>query len=125
VIVQPVADPTFRLVDAAEMPPLGTLWGHRPTCAHPSASGPRGLASEAALVNLIGTGAAGQEVPFGPAFRLKISPYSMSSSAIASRVCEISSPKALATFKFKTSWNLVGRCTGSSFGLAPWRMRSM
>ena len=41
------------------------------------------------------------------------------SFAALSRRTVSSTPSTLATFKFKTSWNLVGRCTGSSFGFTP------
>ena len=46
-------------------------------------------------------------------------PHSITSSAVASRDCGKVRPSAFAAFKFSTSCNFVGRCTGSSAGLAP------
>ena len=52
------------------------------------------------------------------------SPHSITSSARARRVGAIVSPMLLAVFKFMTSSNFVGPCTGSSAGRAPFKMRS-
>src|SRR5262252_4736565 len=48
--------------------------------------------------------------------------YSITSSAVASSDCEKVRPSAFAAVKFSTSCNFVGRCTGSSAGLAPLRI---
>jgi hypothetical protein len=50
--------------------------------------------------------------------------YSIISSAVASSVDGMATPRALAVFKLITSSNLVGACTGSSAGFSPLRMRS-
>src|SRR5262245_6162232 len=50
--------------------------------------------------------------------------YSITSSARASRVGGISSPRALAVLRLMTSSYLVGACTGRSAGFSPLRMRS-
>jgi hypothetical protein len=55
------------------IPPLGTL-GPPPTCRPTCAAvGPRGRETSCHGQPLIGAGAAGPEIPFGPAFRLKFS----------------------------------------------------
>jgi hypothetical protein len=45
--------------------------------------------------------------------------YSITSSAVASRVGEIVEPSARAVFIFNTTWNDVGCSTGRSAGFAP------
>jgi hypothetical protein len=50
--------------------------------------------------------------------------HSMTSSARASSVGEVSRPSALATVRLKTSSNLVGCSTGRLLGLAPRRILS-
>src|SRR5262249_61245102 len=50
--------------------------------------------------------------------------YSITSSARASNETGIEIPVARAVFKFITSSNFAGCCTGRSDGLAPFRMRS-
>jgi hypothetical protein len=50
--------------------------------------------------------------------------YSITSSARASSIGEISSPSALAVFRLMTVWYLTGPCTGRSAGCSPLRMRS-
>jgi hypothetical protein len=47
--------------------------------------------------------------------------YSITSSAVASSVCGILRPSALAVLRLMTNPNLVGWITGSSDGLAPLR----
>ena len=57
--------------------------------------------------------------------RDELSPsHSITSSARASRVGEISRPSALATVRLKTSSNLVGCSTGRLLGLAPRKILS-
>ena len=51
--------------------------------------------------------------------------YSMTSSARCRIDCGTVRPSALAVCRLMTSDHFVGRCTGSSAGLAPLRMRSM
>jgi hypothetical protein len=51
-------------------------------------------------------------------------PHSITSSARASTVAEISRPSALAVLRLITSSYLVGACTGRSAGFSPLRMRS-
>ena len=48
--------------------------------------------------------------------------HSITSSARASNEGGTSRPRALAVFRLRTSSNLVGRITGSSAGLAPFRI---
>ena len=50
--------------------------------------------------------------------------YSITSSARASSVGEISMSRALAVFKFMTNSYFVGACTGRSAGFSPLRIRS-
>jgi hypothetical protein len=50
--------------------------------------------------------------------------YSITSSALASRVGGTLSASALAVLRLITSSNLVGSCTGKSAGFSPLRMRS-
>src|SRR6516162_521119 len=50
--------------------------------------------------------------------------HSITSSARASTVVEMSRPSALAVFMLITSSNLTGACTGSSLGLTPLTIRS-
>src|SRR5262245_38601097 len=50
--------------------------------------------------------------------------HSITSSAVASSVCGISSPSALAVLRLITSSYLVDACTGRSAGFSPLRMRS-
>ena len=50
--------------------------------------------------------------------------YSITSSAVASRVTGTSRPSAPAVFTLMTSSNLVGCWTGRSAGLSPLRIRS-
>src|SRR5215831_12932684 len=52
-------------------------------------------------------------------------PHSITSSARASTVGGTSRPSALAVFRLRTIWYLVGACTGRSAGFSPLRMRSM
>src|SRR5262249_6017762 len=51
-------------------------------------------------------------------------PHSITSSAVASSVCGISRPSALAVLRLITSSYLVDACTGRSAGFSPLRMRS-
>src|ERR1700704_3750933 len=51
-------------------------------------------------------------------------PHSISSSARASSIGEVSRPIAFAIFRLTTVSNLVGACTGRSAGFSPLRMRS-
>jgi hypothetical protein len=51
-------------------------------------------------------------------------PYSISSSARASNIGDLSRPNVLAVLRFTTVSNLVGACTGRSPGFSPLRMRS-
>jgi hypothetical protein len=55
--------------------------------------------------------------------RSKVIPYSITSSARASSVGDISTPSAFAVPRLMTSSNLVARSTGMSAGLAPFRIR--
>jgi hypothetical protein len=50
--------------------------------------------------------------------------YSITSSALASKVGATVSPSTLAVLRLMTSSYLVGACTGSSAGFSPLRMRS-
>src|SRR5262245_47706540 len=50
--------------------------------------------------------------------------HSITSSAVASSVCGISRPSALAVLRLITSSYLVDACTGRSAGFSPLRMRS-
>jgi hypothetical protein len=50
--------------------------------------------------------------------------YSITSSAISSKSRLIVRPSAFAVFRFITSSNLVGCCTGNSAGFAPLRILS-
>ena len=47
--------------------------------------------------------------------------YSITSSAVARRVCGIVTPSALAVFEFTISSKRVGRSAGRSAGLVPLR----
>ncbi len=51
--------------------------------------------------------------------------HSMTSSAVASNVGEMLSPRALAVLRLTTTWNFIGCSTGSSPGFAPLRILSM
>src|SRR5450759_885596 len=50
--------------------------------------------------------------------------HSITSSALVSSVGGTVRPSALAVLTLMANSNLVGTCTGSSAGFAPWRMRS-
>jgi hypothetical protein len=56
--------------------------------------------------------------------RNKQHPYSITSSAMASRPAGIVMPSVVAVLRLITNSNLVGSCTGSSAGFSPLRMRS-
>ena len=56
--------------------------------------------------------------------RSKQCPYSITSSARASKVCGTAIPSALAVLRLITSSYLVGACTGRPAGFSPLRMRS-
>ena len=56
---------------------------------------------------------------------LAASDHSITSSARASNVGEISIPSALAVLRLMTSWNVVGCCIGKSAGFSPFRIRPM
>src|SRR5262249_56777203 len=62
------------------------------------------------------------DVRYGP--KADIAPYSITSSAVASRAEGIVTPSAFAVLRLMTSSNLVGCCTGSSPGFAPLSTRS-
>ena len=51
-------------------------------------------------------------------------PHSITSSAIAVKLIGTASPRALAVLELMTSSNFTGAWTGSSLGLAPFKMRS-
>ena len=51
-------------------------------------------------------------------------PYSMTSSASASKLGAIVRPRAFAVLRLITSSYLVGVCTGRSAGFSPFRIRS-
>ena len=51
-------------------------------------------------------------------------PHWITSSARSNTLCGIVNPSVLAVFRFTTKSNSLGRSTGRSPGLAPWRMRS-
>ena len=50
--------------------------------------------------------------------------YSITSSAVASSVVDISMPSAFAVLRLMTSSNLVACCTGRSAGFSPFRTRA-
>ena len=54
----------------------------------------------------------------------KSPPHSITSSAVATRVCGTVRPSALAVLRLITSATLVDCCTGRSAGLSPFRIRS-
>jgi glycerophosphoryl diester phosphodiesterase len=58
------------------------------------------------------------------AFRVRVRLHSMTVDARSRIDLGIDRPSALAVLSLITSASLDGRCTGSSAGLAPWRIRS-